>query len=141
MSSKSRYALMALVELDLRTRAAAQPVRLADLARSRELPEQFLEQLFAGLRRAGLVSGPRGVGGGFTFARRPAFLNLGLARWLARPSEPGTQADDKARVVGIVSSCALEIFSAPEGSLEVHADVRREFTPDVVTQPQAQFPG
>ena len=71
MSSKSRYALMALVELDLRTRAAGRPVRLVDLAREREIPEQFLEQLFAGLRRYGLVTGHRGVGGGFTFARRP----------------------------------------------------------------------
>jgi len=71
VSSKSRYALMALVELDLRTRVAGRPVRLADLAREREIPEQFLEQLFAGLRRYGLVTGHRGVGGGFTFARRP----------------------------------------------------------------------
>ena len=71
VSSKSRYALMALVELDLRTRAAGRPVRLVDLARRREIPEQFLEQLFAGLRRSGLVTGHRGVGGGFTFTRRP----------------------------------------------------------------------
>lgn len=71
MSSKSRYALMALVELDLRTRVAERPVRLVDLAREREIPEQFLEQLFAGLRRSGLVTGHRGVGGGFTFTRRP----------------------------------------------------------------------
>ncbi len=71
MSSKSRYALMALVELDLRTRVVERPVRLFDLARGREIPEQFLEQLFAGLRRYGLVTGHRGVGGGFTFARRP----------------------------------------------------------------------
>jgi Rrf2 family protein len=71
VSSKSRYALLALVELDLRTRGGNRPVRLTDLAREREIPQQFLEQLFAGLRRAGLVAGHRGAGGGFTFARRP----------------------------------------------------------------------
>jgi Rrf2 family protein len=71
VSSKSRYALMALVELDLRTRERARPVRLADLAAERGIPEQYLEQLFASLRRAGLVVGRRGVGGGFVFARRP----------------------------------------------------------------------
>jgi Rrf2 family protein len=76
VSSKSRYALMALVELDLRTRGIGQPVRLMDLARRRKIPEQFLEQLFAGLRRAGLVEGHRGVGGGFTFARRPDQLTV-----------------------------------------------------------------
>ena len=76
VSSKSRYALLALVELDLRTRGTRQPVRLTDLAHEREIPEQFLEQLFAALRRAGLVAGHRGVGGGFTFARRPDRLTV-----------------------------------------------------------------
>ena len=67
---------MALVELDLRTRGDARPVRLVDLAAEREIPEQYLEQLFAGLRRAGLLTGHRGVGGGFTFARRPDRLTV-----------------------------------------------------------------
>ena len=62
---------MALVELDLRTRGEQKPVRLVDLAAERGIPEQYLEQLFAGLRRAGVLTGHRGVGGGFTFARRP----------------------------------------------------------------------
>ena len=51
-------------------------MRLSDLARERGIPEQFLEQLFAGLRRAGLLAGHRGVGGGFTFARRPDQLTV-----------------------------------------------------------------
>ncbi len=76
VSSKSRYALLALVELDLRTRGSGRPVRLTDLARERGIPEQFLEQLFAALRRAGLITGRRGVGGGFTFARRPDQLTV-----------------------------------------------------------------
>ena len=71
VSSKSRYALRALVELDLRAGGEPRPVRIADLAAERDLPEQFLEQLFATLRRAGLLRSHRGVGGGFTFARRP----------------------------------------------------------------------
>ncbi len=76
VSSKSRYALMALVELDMRTRGTGKPVRLTDLARERGIPEQFLEQLFAGLRRAGLLTGRRGAGGGFAFARRPDQLTV-----------------------------------------------------------------
>jgi Rrf2 family cysteine metabolism transcriptional repressor len=67
---------MALVELDLRTRGQGRPVRLVDLAAQRNIPEQYLEQLFASLRRAGLVTGHRGVGGGFTFARRPDQLTV-----------------------------------------------------------------
>ena len=76
VSSKSRYALRALVELDLRTGGAARPVRVVDLAAERELPEQFLEQLFATLRRAGILHSHRGHGGGFAFARRPDRLTV-----------------------------------------------------------------
>jgi len=76
VSSKSRYALMALVELDLRTRGDVKPTRLGDLADERVIPEQYLEQVFAALRRAGLVTGRRGAGGGFTFACRPDQLSV-----------------------------------------------------------------
>ena len=45
---------------------------LGELARRREIPAQFLEQLFAVLRRAGIVASQRGVKGGYRFARDPA---------------------------------------------------------------------
>lgn len=76
VSTKSRYALRALVELALRSGGAARPVRVADLAGERRLPEQFLEQLFAALRRRGVLRSHRGAGGGFTFARRPESVSV-----------------------------------------------------------------
>ena len=42
---------------------------IAELARRREIPVQFLEQLFATLRRAGILRSQRGVKGGYSFAR------------------------------------------------------------------------
>ena len=42
---------------------------IAELARRREIPVQFLEQLFATLRRAGVLRSQRGVKGGYSFAR------------------------------------------------------------------------
>jgi Rrf2 family cysteine metabolism transcriptional repressor len=115
VSSKSRYALMALVELDLRTRGTGKPVRLTDLARERGIPEQFLEQLFAGLRRAGLLAGRRGVGGGFTFARRPDQLTvLDIVKALdgALDSEWGSVGWDaeEAAAAGAVWRAAGEAF-------------------------------
>jgi DNA-binding IscR family transcriptional regulator len=44
-------------------------VPIAELARRRDIPVQFLEQLFATLRRAGILRSHRGVKGGYTFAR------------------------------------------------------------------------
>jgi Rrf2 family transcriptional regulator, cysteine metabolism repressor len=77
ISAKSRYALRALVELELCAGdPAAPPMRVAELASRRGLPEQYLEQLFAALRRAGVLRSYRGVGGGFAFARRPATVTV-----------------------------------------------------------------
>ena len=65
---KSPYALKALAELG---RSGPGPVPIGELARRRDIPVQFLEQLFAALRRAGLLNSQRGVKGGYTFARPP----------------------------------------------------------------------
>ncbi len=67
ITTKSPYALDALVELQLHGDSG--PVPIAELARRRDIPVQFLEQLFATLRRAGVLRSQRGVGGGYTFAR------------------------------------------------------------------------
>ena len=67
ITSKSPYALSALVELH--RQGGAGPVPIAELARRREIPVQFLEQLFATLRRSGVLRSQRGVKGGYSFAR------------------------------------------------------------------------
>lgn len=67
ITSKSPYALDALVELY--RFGDHVPVPIAELARRREIPVQFLEQLFATLRRGGVLRSQRGVKGGYSFAR------------------------------------------------------------------------
>jgi Rrf2 family cysteine metabolism transcriptional repressor len=74
ITSKSPYAVLALAELG---RSAGQlPVPIGELARRRDVPVQFLEQLFATLRRAGVISSQRGVKGGYRFAREPASVSV-----------------------------------------------------------------
>jgi Rrf2 family cysteine metabolism transcriptional repressor len=69
ITTKSPYALRALAELG---RSGGEgPVPIGDLARRRDIPVQFLEQLFAVLRRAGVLRSQRGVKGGYSFARPP----------------------------------------------------------------------
>ena len=68
ITTKSPYALQALCELG---QAGAGPVPIGELAKRRGIPTQFLEQLFATLRRAGLLKSQRGVKGGYSLARRP----------------------------------------------------------------------
>ena len=56
--------------------AATDPVPIGELARRRDIPVQFLEQLFATLRRAGVLKSQRGVKGGYTFARPPSTITV-----------------------------------------------------------------
>ena len=73
ITTKSPYALKALAELG---RSGDGPVPIGELARRRDIPVQFLEQLFATLRRAGLLRSQRGVKGGYTFARSPSDITV-----------------------------------------------------------------
>ena len=74
ITSKSPYAVRALSELARRGGAA--PVPIGDLARARDIPPQFLEGLFATLRRAGILQSQRGVKGGYSFARPPGEVTV-----------------------------------------------------------------
>jgi Rrf2 family transcriptional regulator, cysteine metabolism repressor len=74
ITSKSPYAVKALAELG-RVGGSA-PVPIGELARRRDIPVQFLEQLFAVLRRAGVLKSQRGVKGGYTFGREPASITV-----------------------------------------------------------------
>jgi Rrf2 family cysteine metabolism transcriptional repressor len=74
ITSKSPYAVRALSELA--GRGDAGPVPIGDLARARDIPVQFLEGLFASLRRAGILQSQRGVKGGYSFARPPGEITV-----------------------------------------------------------------
>ncbi|HZN90233.1 MAG TPA: Rrf2 family transcriptional regulator, partial [Thermoleophilaceae bacterium] len=54
----------------------AAPVPIGEIARARDIPVQFLEGLFATLRRAGVLQSQRGVKGGYSFARPPAEITV-----------------------------------------------------------------
>jgi len=66
LSTKGRYAVMALV--DLAANSDGKPVTLAEIAERQEISLSYLEQLFAKLRRGGLVNSVRGPGGGYLLA-------------------------------------------------------------------------
>ena len=103
ITTKSPYAIAALAELG---RGGEQgPIPIGELARRREIPVQFLEQLFATLRRAGMLRSYRGVKGGYSFARSPETISvLEVVELLDGPLGAGAngvfaQAADAARAV------------------------------------------
>ncbi|MBX9698587.1 MAG: Rrf2 family transcriptional regulator [Acetobacteraceae bacterium] len=82
LSTRGRYAVMAMVELAARQRGPAdprergRPVSLAEIAAAQQLSLAYLEQLFGHLRRAGLVASARGPGGGYRLGREAAAIAI-----------------------------------------------------------------
>jgi Rrf2 family iron-sulfur cluster assembly transcriptional regulator len=71
LSTKGRYAVMAMTDLARRQDEAdgGRAVALAEIAARQQISLSYLEQLFARLRRKGLVVSARGPGGGYRLAR------------------------------------------------------------------------
>lgn len=67
LTTKGRYAVTAM--LDLALNEARGPIRLAAISERQGISLSYLEQLFAHLRRCGLVRSVRGPGGGYRLKR------------------------------------------------------------------------
>lgn len=74
LTTKGRYAVTAMLDLALRYDKGA--VTLADIARRQGISLSYLEQLFAKLRRGGLVDSVRGPGGGYNLALHPSKISV-----------------------------------------------------------------
>ncbi len=75
LSSKSEYALLALLELSAGY-GAGEPLQIRQISAHQNIPDRYLEQLLAHLRRAGLVKSQRGARGGYILARAPWLITL-----------------------------------------------------------------
>jgi Rrf2 family iron-sulfur cluster assembly transcriptional regulator len=76
LSTKGRYAVMAMADLARRQADPCRAVALAEIAARQEISLSYLEQLFARLRRKGLVQSARGPGGGYRLARTAAETSI-----------------------------------------------------------------
>src|SRR5262252_6349211 len=93
LTSKGRYAVMAMADLALHG-GSDRAVPLQDVARRQEISLSYLEQLFARMRKAGLVAGVRGPGGGYRLSK-PAHSVM-VAEIIAAVNEPikATRCDE-----------------------------------------------
>lgn len=67
LTTKGRYAVTAMLDLAMHTHNG--PTSLSDISQRQEISLSYLEQLFARLRRAGLVNSVRGPGGGYLLSQ------------------------------------------------------------------------
>ncbi|HSW10468.1 MAG TPA: Rrf2 family transcriptional regulator [Bacillota bacterium] len=87
VTTRGRYAVMAM--FDLACRRSAEAVPLKQIAEHQGLSERYLEQLMAPLRRAGLVRSVRGAQGGYTLGRPPGAISVGdILRVVEGPISP-----------------------------------------------------
>ncbi|MCG6658543.1 Fe-S cluster assembly transcriptional regulator IscR [Halomonas campisalis] len=96
LTTKGRYAVTAM--LDLALNAEKGPTSLADISRRQEISLPYLEQLFARLRRAELVTSVRGPGGGYLLAVPAEALSI------ARVIDAVDESVDATRCQGL-SDC------------------------------------
>ena len=112
MSTKGRYAVMAMIDIAQDTSGG--PVSLAAIAERQDISQEYLEQLFAKLRRTGLVESSRGPGGGYRLSRACDLISM--AEIITAVDEPlrVTRCDGDA-VDGCVRGercCAHDLWSS-----------------------------
>src|SRR2546429_8409178 len=74
-SAKCEYGIKAMLDLSINS-ASTQPVQVRVIAERADIPEGFLEQIMADLRKAGLVESVRGAHGGYVLAKPSEEINL-----------------------------------------------------------------
>lgn len=107
VSTKAQYGMRALVEVAL---GGERPTSLKTVADRQDLSQQYLEQIFAVLRRAGIVESVRGAHGGYRVARAPASVTaLEVVEHLEGSVAPvGCIEDDEA--CGRMGNCSTEML-------------------------------
>lgn len=87
LSSRGEYGVRAMIYLALNYNQGFIP--LSKIASAEDISQQYLEQIFAGLRRSGLILSNRGVKGGYTLALPPQSIYVGdIIRVLDGPITP-----------------------------------------------------
>jgi Rrf2 family protein len=116
LSCKSEYTLLALLELVAHFNTN-EPLQIRQIAAKQNIPDRYLEQLLATLRRCGLVRSQRGAKGGYVLSREPWKITLLEAINCiegadANTSEPS--ADSKTLESDVVREIWQELGKAAE---------------------------
>lgn len=121
LSCKSEYALLALLELSA-SYASNSPMQIRQIATQQSIPDRYLEQLLATLRRAGLVRSQRGAKGGYLLARSPWQITLydvvSCIEGLEAPGEPRDIRDTPESMV--ITEVWQTVRQAAEAVLQKH---------------------
>lgn len=122
LSCKTEYALLALLELADRYNEG-EPLQIRQIAAQQNIPDRYLEQLLANLRRCGLIRSQRGAKGGYILAREPWKITLLDIITCLEGMEPKPSEKDstpKTLENGVVGEIWQEVHQAVNSVLQQH---------------------
>ena len=131
LSCKSEYALLALLELALH-HDQGEPIQIRQISAQQNIPDRYLEQLLAILRRAGLVRSQRGAKGGYLLVREPKKISLYEVVSCLEGLESQTQTPDQT----IESTVVDELWN--EARQSAHSVLQRYTLQDLCDRTRAK---
>jgi Rrf2 family protein len=114
ISCKSEYAILALLEMATHYQSG-EPMQIRQIAAQQNIPDRYLEQLLATLRRGGIIKSQRGSKGGYFLAREPKKISLlEILECLEGMDVRAEQADNNPRTVdsGVIGEIWQEACQA-----------------------------
>ncbi|NEO30375.1 MAG: Rrf2 family transcriptional regulator [Symploca sp. SIO3C6] len=123
LSCKTEYALLALLELAGNYKKGGL-LQIKHIAEMQNIPDRYLEQLLATLRRCGLVRSQRGAKGGYLLAREPWTISLLDVIWCLEGSESKVSKSEQKSTT-VEGTVVEEIWQEVQDRAN---DVLREYT-------------
>ena len=115
LSLKSEYAILAMLEL-ANNFAIDQPLQIRQIATQQNIPDRYLEQLLATLKRQGLVKSQRGAKGGYILSRAPWEISLLEIIRGIEGYDPISEKNSKSGTESASLSVILEVWEAAQKS-------------------------
>ena len=134
LTTKGRYAVTAMLDLALRYGKGA--VTLSDIAKRQGISLSYLEQLFAKLRRTGLVDSVRGPGGGYTLALEPNKISVAEIIVAINENIDATRCGGEKNCHGDEACLTHQLWE--DLSMRIHEFLNGITLGDLVTKPHVQ---
>jgi Rrf2 family transcriptional regulator, cysteine metabolism repressor len=107
ISSRSRYALLTVLDLTIQRSAGVSKVH--DIARRQQIPQKFLEQILLVLKSGGLVASKRGAKGGYLLKKEPETITVADVLALTEDAVMATDEDNTEGANGIFAEVWTEL--------------------------------
>ncbi|MEK7782675.1 MAG: Rrf2 family transcriptional regulator, partial [Candidatus Binatota bacterium] len=126
VGSKGYYGLLAMADL-VQNYKGHQPIQVKEIARRQKIPEEYLGQIMVLLKRANMVHGTRGPGGGYYLARPPESISVNEVLKILEGPLLGTDLkSQRSRLVG--SMVARRLIDTWTGAMEASEKILEDVT-------------